>query len=164
MAALVVRGRRAQALLLVTGWAACLGIATTILCAADPWGSATTAVFHGSDYFQEMRGWIETGAGCESAPSCFIPAHLRHAAVFSALALATAGAAAIVMVAVLMNYMAYFVGSLAAGAVTPIATAIVAWVPWSLVRIVSFIALAVVLAEPLAFRLAGGKAPPMRAR
>jgi len=163
MAALVLRGRRAQAVVAVTWWAACLGIATTILCAADPWGSATAAVFHGSDYFQEMRRWIETGTGCESTPACFIPAHLRHAAIFSALAVLTAGAAAIVMGAVLMNYMAYFVGSLAAGAVTPISTAIVAWVPWSLVRIVSFITLGVVLAEPLAFRLAGKKAPPRRA-
>jgi cell shape-determining protein MreD len=163
MIALVVRGRRAQAVLVTIWWAAWLGAATTILCAADPWGSATSAIVHGSTYYQEMRGWIETGAGCESTPSCFIPAQLLHAGIFSALALVTAGAAAILMGAVLMNYMAYFVGSLAAGAVTPIAATILAWVPWSLVRIVSFIALGVVLAEPLAFALAGGKAPPRRA-
>ncbi|HZE88905.1 MAG TPA: hypothetical protein VE404_05115 [Verrucomicrobiae bacterium] len=164
MLRLLVSGRRAAAFLSMLWWAACLGGSMTVICAVDPWGTATAAVHNGSPYFQEMRAWVETGAGCESSPACFVPAHLRHAALFAALALATAGLAALVMGAALLNYMAYFVGSLTAAAVAPVAVVAAAWFPWSLVRIVSFIALGTVLAEPLVFRLAGREAPPGRSR
>jgi hypothetical protein len=159
---LLLAGRRGAAVLALLWWAACLGVATTILCAADPWGSATAAVWNGSGYFQEMRRWVETGSGCESTPSCFIPLHLRHGALFCGLAILTAGAGGLVLGSILMNYMAYFVGSLAAGAVTPIAVAAVSWFPWSIVRIASFVTLGAVLAEPLALRLAGRPPKPGR--
>lgn len=162
MIRLVLGGRRVAAVLWMIWWAASLGTATTLLCAADPWGNATAAIVNGSDYFQETRRWIETGAGCESSPACFLPIHLRHAAIFSGLSLLTAGAAGLLMGAVLMNYMAYFVGSLAAGAVTPISAAVYAWFPWSLVRIVSFVTLGVLLSEPLGLRLAGRRTPAGR--
>ncbi|MBI3447767.1 MAG: hypothetical protein HY049_02415 [Acidobacteria bacterium] len=163
MLRLVVSGRRFAAFLSIVWWAACLGASMTVLCAVDPWGTATAAVHHGPEYFQEMRAWVETGRGCESTPACFVPVHLRHAAIFMALALASAGALALVLGAVLMNYMAYFVGSLTAAAVTPVAVAAISWFPWSLVRIVSFIALGTALAEPLVFRVTRRPAPPGRA-
>jgi len=158
----VGRGRRAAAVGLMLWWAACLGASTTILCAADPWGTASVAIVHGEAYLQEMRPWLRTGEGCESDPSCFVPQHLLHATLFTALALLTAGSAAILMGAILMNYMAYYVGSLASGAVSPVLTALLGWPPWSLVRIVSFIILGTVLAEPLLHRLTARPAPPGR--
>jgi len=163
MIRLVISGRRSAAVVSILWWAACLGAATTILCAVDPWGNATKAVFHGSSYYQEMRSWIEMGVGCESSPACFVPTHALHAAIFCVLAVMTAGAAALVMGAVLLNYMAYFVGSIAAGAATPIGAAICAWFPWSLARIASFVILGVALAEPLALRLARREGEPGRA-
>jgi hypothetical protein len=110
-----------------------------------------------------MRAWIETGVGCESDPACFVPAHALHAGIFCAAALLTAGAASLVMGVVLLNYMAYFVGSITSGAVTPLGAAACAWFPWSLVRIASFVTLGVALAEPLILKVAGRNAPPKRA-
>jgi len=162
MIRLVAAGRRAAAVLSMLWWAFCLGVSMTILCAVDPWGTATGAVVHGSAYFQEMRAWAETGIGCESSPACFIPVHATHAGAFVLLALATASAGALLLGAVLMNYMAYFVGSLASGAVDPIGVALVSWFPWSLARIASFVTLGAVLSEPLLFRLTGRAAPPRR--
>jgi hypothetical protein len=164
MAHRLLRGRRAEAILLMWWWAACLGLSMTVLSAADPWGTATPAVAHGPAYFQEMRSWVRTGAGCESSPACFIPHHLGHAAAFVALAILTAGLAAIVMGAFLMNYMSYFVGSLAGSAVTPGMVVLLGWFPWSLVRIASFVVLGAVLAEPLLGRLTGRRMPAGRWR
>ena len=146
-------GRRATAVWLMIWWAACLGAAATLLCAADPWGTASRAVLHGPPYLAEMRTWTETGAGCESSPGCFVPRHLLSLGLFAALALATASAAAMTMGAILMNYMSYYVGSIAATAVSPVQTILLGWHPWSLVRIVSFVTLGVVLAEPLVARV-----------
>jgi len=62
------------------------------------------------------------------------------------------------MGSVLMNYMSFYVGSLilhCAG--TPGATAamLLAWNPWSMVRVASFIIMGVVLSEPLLSRTRG---------
>ena len=50
-----------------------------------------------------MFEWVLTGRGAESTPSQFIPQQLGQAAVFTGLAIATAGALAMPMGAVLMN-------------------------------------------------------------
>jgi len=164
MALSIRRGKRAETVALMLLWAAALGAATTILCAADPFGTASAAVLHGPAYADEMRAWIATGAGCESEPSCFVPRHLLHAGAFVALALLTAGAGAILMGSVLMNYMAFYVGTLAAASAAPGTVAILGWHPWSVVRIAAFVTLGVILAEPLLGRLGGRPSPPGRSR
>jgi hypothetical protein len=61
--------------------------------------------------------------------------------------------------AALMNYMAYYVAEVVR--LTPVAprrAALLGWHPWSVVRIVSFVILGVVLAEPLLRRLTGPRA------
>jgi hypothetical protein len=147
------RGRRAQALAGLLLWAATLGACGTA--AGFLWQErAARVILNGPAYSQEMRAWIATGEGRESAPALFIPQHLLHLSIFSALAVATAGAAALVMGTVLLGYMSFHVGSLASAAsgCSPGLTALLAWNPWSLVRVVSFIVLGVVLAEPMVMR------------
>jgi hypothetical protein len=100
-----------------------------------------------------MFEWVLTGRGAESTPSQFVPLQLEQAAVFSGLAFMTAGALAMPMGAVLMNYMGHYVGTLAAQSRHPALTMILGWHPWSVIRIVSFVVLGVVLSVPLVSRM-----------
>jgi hypothetical protein len=96
---------------------------------------------------------VLTGQGAESTPSQFIPQQAGHAALFSGLALATGGAAAMPMGAVLMNYMGHYVGVLAATSRRPALTMILGWHPWAVIRVISFVVIGVVLSAPLLSRL-----------
>ena len=100
-----------------------------------------------------MFTWVLTGHGAESTPSLFIPQQLGHAALFSVLALATGSALAMPMGAVLMNYMGHYVGALAATSARPGVTIVLAWVPWAVIRVASFVAMGVVLSAPVLSRL-----------
>jgi hypothetical protein len=59
------------------------------------------------------------------------------------------------MGAALMNYMGFYVGALAAASAHPLRAALLAWVPWAIVRIASFVVLGVVFAGPVLGRLGG---------
>jgi hypothetical protein len=133
-------------------WALALGVCATLLSYAHPLRTDTLFI-RGESYRVEMFAWVLTGRGAESTPSQFVPQQLGHAALFSVLALATASALAMPMGAILMNYMGHYVGALAAVSRHPAATMIFAWVPWAVIRVVSFVALGVVLALPLLSRL-----------
>src|SRR5258707_5814101 len=99
-------------------WALTMGVAATLLSYARP--SQTAALFlRGESYRTEMIAWVLTGQGAESTPSQFIPQQSGHALLFSGLALASGGAAAMPMGAVLMNYMGDYVGALAASSRRP---------------------------------------------
>lgn len=154
MALLLRDGRRGAALAAMLTWALLLGATMTLLCARDP-VRAERVVIHGADYWEEMRPWLETGAGRESDPSRFLPQHALHAAAFVALSLLTASTLSVVFGAVLMDYMAYYVARVVLLTPShPLAAGVLAWHPWSIVRIVSFVMLGVVLAEPLLARVA----------
>jgi hypothetical protein len=95
-----------------------------------------------------------TGRGTESTPSQFIPQQAGHAAMFAGLALATGGTLAMPMGALLMNYMGHYVGALAAASRHPAMTLVLAWHPWAVIRVISFVVIGVVLATPLLSRIA----------
>ena len=152
MVAALARGDLRLAIGRMLVWALTLAACATLLSYAQPW--RTDALFlHGASYRTEMFGWVMTGRGAESDPSRFLPQHVLHAAVFAVLALVTAGVAALAMGAVLMNYMGHYVGALAAASAHPIATMILGWHPWAIVRIVSFVAIGVILSAPPLSRL-----------
>lgn len=158
------RGLRGRAIGLMVWWALWMAISAiglTLLWHAR----AETVVLNGTEYRDEMFAWLGTGTGRESTPSLFLPQHLLHASIFCALSLATGGAASILMGAVLMNYMSFYVGDLVlrcAGRPSETLAIALAWNPWSMVRVVSFIILGVVLAEPLLKRFVPGGWPPTR--
>jgi hypothetical protein len=152
MYAALRRGQTSHAIVLMLGWAAVMGIGATLVSYLDP--ARTAALFlNGERYAAEMMLWVRTGIGEESSPIRFVPSHAAHAAVFCALSLATGSVISMVMGAVLMNYMGHYVGRLAAVSARPALTACLAWAPWSLVRIASFVVLGVVLGGPLLSRL-----------
>ena len=133
-------------------WALTLGVAATLLSYARP--AQTGALFlRGESYRAEMFAWVATGQGAESTPSQFIPQQIGHALLFSGLALATGGVAAMPMGAVLMNYMGHYVGALAASSRRPALTMALAWHPWAVIRVISFVVIGVVLSAPLLSRI-----------
>jgi Ni,Fe-hydrogenase I cytochrome b subunit len=133
-------------------WALTMGITATVLSYAYP--AETESLFlRSGDYRREMFTWVLTGRGAESTPSIFIPQQAGHAALFSALALATGGVVAMPMGAVLMNYMGHYVGTLAAMSRHPAPLLLLGWHPWAVIRVISFVVLGVVLSVPLLSRL-----------
>lgn len=103
-------------------------------------------------YASSMLSWAETGDGCESTPSCFVPQHLRHAAVFAVAALITGGLGGLYFAGILFSWMGAYSAGLAAMSSSPATAVLLAWHPWAVVRVAAYIALGVVLAEPLARR------------
>jgi len=80
----------------------------------------TDALFSAREaYRTEMFRWVLTGRAPRARPSQFIPQQAGHAAIFSALAVATGGLLAMPNGAVLMNYMGHYVGALASASRHP---------------------------------------------
>jgi hypothetical protein len=148
------RGRTREAVALMLVWALTMGACATLIAYTAPW-RAGVLFLRGDAYRTEMFGWVMTGRGAESTPSQFIPQQIGHAALFTALALASGGALAMPMGAVLMNYMGTYVGSLAAASRHPAAAMLLGWHPWAVIRVISFVGLGVVLSAPLLSRAFG---------
>ena len=143
-------GRRAEALRLMLGWAASLAVCGPIAMAIAP-GAAESAVFRGAGYNDAMMAWLATGEGAEGDIRSFLPIHLQRLAVFVPLSLVSGGALGLLMGAVMLNFMDFFVASYAlASSGVPAA---LAWFPWALCRVAAFVILGVVCAEPLVRRL-----------
>jgi hypothetical protein len=152
MVAALRRGDLRLAVARMLLWALAMGVCATLLSFARP--ADTAALFLRAEaYWTEMYKWVMTGQGAENPPSVFIPQQAMHAALFSALAILTGGAAAMPMGAVLMNYMGHYVGRLAASSSRPVLTMVVAWHPWAVIRVISFVVIGVVLAAPLLSRV-----------
>src|SRR4051794_10237983 len=154
MIASLRRGQAGEAIVRMLIWAAALAVCATAFSYART-ADAGRLFIHGESYRREMFAFVLTGVGAEGDVRQFLPMHALHAVVFCALALATGSLAAMPMGAALMNYMAYYVGSLAAASAHPLRAVALAWVPWSLIRIASFVTLGVVLAGPVLGRIFG---------
>ena len=148
------RGQAGEAIARMLVWAAALGVCATIFSYVRT-AEAGSLFLRGEAYRREMFAFLLTGTGPEGDIRQFLPQHALHAVVFCVLALVTGSIAAMPMGAVLMNYMAYYVGSLAASSAHPLRAVALAWVPWSLIRIASFVVLGCVLAGPVLGRVFG---------
>jgi len=148
------RGRLHLAVARMLLWALTMGVCATLASYARP-VQTDTLFLRGESYRIEMFAWVMTGTGAESTPSVFIPQQIEHAAAFSALAVATGGVLAMPMGAVLMNYMAHYVGALAASSAHPLLTVALGWHPWAVIRVISFVVIGVVLAAPGLARVGG---------
>ncbi len=146
------RGERGGAVRAMLWWALAVALTATILFEWWP-RPIEGVVLQGASYKAAMFQWIRTGHGAEGTPRLFLPGRLLQLAAFILLGALTAGAGAVVMGAVLMNYMAYYVASLARAGLTPWAVTLLGWQPWAVARICAFCTLGVLMAEPLLFRL-----------
>lgn len=129
-------------------WTVLLSASIIVFTQVAP-AEAGRSILHGEPYRKEMFAWIETGEGKENRPAEFLPEHALHLGAFAALTVASGGYLGLALGAALLGYMSYFVGSFAASAGAPLAGSLVAWVPWSVVRVLAFVALGSVLARPL---------------
>jgi hypothetical protein len=120
---------------------------------------AGRGIVHAEPYRIEMFAWVESGVAPENDWHQFLPQHLLHLGAFVALTAISGGYLGLVLGAGLTAYMSYFVGSFALASGHPWLGAIVAWVPWSVIRVLAFIALGTILARPM---LAGRVEPPGR--
>ncbi len=134
-------GRRCynQAMVWVLWWAICqsLAVAWATILASE---RAAEVVLHGAVYTENMFHWIRTGEGAEGSLQLFLPAHLREYALFSLLSLFTFGSAALILGTYLLNYMNFYVGQLIDHSSHPWLAAVVGWPPWSMLRVVGYIA------------------------
>lgn len=146
--AAVRAGRRRRALSLGLLWALLLTVSTIVLTQVAP-QAAGRGIWNAEPYRSEMFRWIESGVGKENEPARFVTEHLAHLGGFVVLSLASGGYLGLVLGAALLAYMNYFVGAFALSAQAPIAGAVVAWVPWAVLRVVAFVALGSILARPL---------------
>lgn len=162
MAALLLRGDRRGAVVAMLAWAAAIAVCGTAAFALWP-RPVDGLVIHGPQYRDEMFEWIRTGIGAESSPRRFVPQHALHLALFVASSLATASVLSIAMGAVLMNYMSFYVASLARAGAPAWAVVFLGWQPWALCRVAAFAALGAVLAEPLLSRILRRPYPGLRA-
>ena len=154
MVASLRRGHVAEAIWRMLVWAAALAVCATTISYLGT-AEAGRLFLHGETYRREMFEFLLTGYGREGDIRQFLPQHLAHAAVFCVLAFATGGLLALTLGAYLMNYMAYYVGALGAASTQPWKAIPLAWVPWALIRIASFVTLGVILAGPLLGRILG---------
>ena len=94
-----------------------------------------------------MFGWIRTGVGAEGSPRLFFPQHFLHYGLTLAFSLLTAGLAGLVLGAVLLNYMNYYVGALVAQGARPILGCLFGWPIWAELRVVAFVLGAIAAAQ-----------------
>ena len=138
----LIRARRAEAALIAaTLWAVALTI-STVTAAAVLSEAASKAIWHAGAYRDEMLAWIATGRGAEGSPEVFLPRVLVEFALVLALAAVSMGTAALLLGGVLLGYMNGYVGwvvSHADPAASPLLTAVTAWPPWAVCRVLSFI-------------------------
>lgn len=153
--------RRADALKVMFGWAFALVVLGTLAMTIAP-EAAEVAVLRGETYRAEMMAWLATGEGAEGDLGRFLPIHLQRLALFLPLSLLSGGALGLVMGAVMVNFMDFFVASYAiASSGVPAA---LAWFPWALCRVAAFVILGVLTAEPLVRRVRRLKSPPAPGR
>jgi hypothetical protein len=140
----------------ILAWAAALSLTFVALTAAAP-EAAARVIPHARSYWNEMRPWLQTGIGPESSPAAFVPQHLLHLGAFVLLAAGTGGWAGLVLGAYLLGFMSFYVGMTASLAARPLVAVALAWHPWSILRVVSFVLLGVCLS-----RLVLERMPPRR--
>jgi hypothetical protein len=156
----IAAGRPASAARRTLVWALLLSALTIAAVCAFP-ERMESRVLHGPSYREEMFRWIDTGIGKESDPGRFIPEHIAHLALLLVLSFATGGAAGLLLGAVLLNYMNFYVASLVLTSNRPLLTLGVGWPVWSVVRVVGFIFAACAVAAPFYDRFRG-VAPALR--
>jgi hypothetical protein len=148
MYSLLVQEQRKRAFATMLFWALCMAVICIWAVVHYP-EQARASIFNGAKYQQEMFQWIKTGVGAESDPGRFVPQHLLHFIIFCILSAISAGFFSLLMGAVLMNYMSFYVGSLISASSDTLKAILMGWHPWAIVRVVSYVVLGVILAEPL---------------
>jgi hypothetical protein len=124
--------------------------------------ASQAAILRSTEYREEMFTWIRAGVGPEGSPRLFLPQHLLHYALTLVASALTAGFAGLVLGAILLNYMNYYVGALVLEGARPVLGSLFGWPVWAMLRVIAFVLGAIAAAQ---FGLArGAKKAPWDAR
>lgn len=107
-----------------------------------------TVVIRAATYRAAMREWLAGGRGFPVGKT--VVEHIRELAIYLILALVSANLLGLFMGAVLLNFMNAWVASALGVARRQGTVVTLAWPIWSIVRVLSYIALGVAAAGPLA--------------
>lgn len=149
------KGERGGAVRAMLWWAATLAIVGTLCMALWP-TPVDTVIVNGPAHQSETLSWLRTGYDMDQGIRQFLPRHLGVVALFAALSLASVSALSLLLGAVLLNSVSFSVASLSRAGVPSWAVATLGWPPWTIATGAALCTLAVVLAEPLLFRLFPG--------
>lgn len=137
----IAEGLARRAVVMALAWAVALTVSTIAAAAFSP-DAALRGIWRAAAFRDEMVRWIATGAGAEGNIQLFLPRVLIEYVLVLALSAVSAGAAALFLGGLLLGYMNGYVGWVVANAdpaTLPPAAALLAWPPWSMARVVSFV-------------------------
>jgi hypothetical protein len=142
-------GRPRRALGLGLFWALCqsLAIVAASLLMAD---RAGTAILGALEFRTQWLAWIASGSPVTSTPALSLPGQVRELAVFAAGSLLTGGLGGLILLAMALNAFNFTVASLLQQALRPVLLLLAAWPIWSVVRLIGYLTVGAVLAEPVA--------------
>ncbi len=145
---LVLKNRLRLTVVTVLAWALILTVLMVL--ATLTYGERVGAiVIKGPEYKEEMFHWMRTGKGPEGDPKLFLAPKVRELLVFSLASFATAGFAGLLMGAILLNYMNYYVGMLLLHAVpgAELLVALLSWPIYAILRVPGYVCLGVALSR-----------------
>ncbi len=133
--------RPARAAGLALSWALALSVSTVATASYSP-QLVPSGIWHAAAYRDEMLRWIATGVGAEGNIAQFLPRVLAEYVLVLLLAAISGGALGLFLGSVLLGYMNGYVGWVIANGdprVSPLVAAFIAWPPWPMARVISFV-------------------------
>ncbi len=112
---------------------------------------AGARIIKGKEYFQEMLHWIYTGQGAEGDPHLFLKPKFIELGAFISLTSLTGGFAGLFLGSYLLNYMNFYVGTLAtmvSGVKLPLLL-VFSWPIYAILRVIGYVNLGVYFSVPL---------------
>lgn len=141
------RPRKAVALALFWVVVQSLSVIAASLLFAD---TAALAVHGGLEYRTAWLAWSEGGPPVQMAPALDYGRQVVDLALYAVAMALTGGVGGILLLTVALDRFNFTVASLLAGAQNPVLLAIAAWPLWMIVRLVGYLVVGAVLAEPVA--------------
>lgn len=137
---LVIQKGFLYAFVLLITWCACQSFLTIIVVLrnSNVWAER---IWKGKSYTDSMFRWVRTGELPEG--NRVIQVHLKQLVFFCLLAVLTLNFGALMLGCLLLNYMNFYVAQLANQTTRKSMAVVIGWNPWSVVRVISFLYLAV---------------------
>ncbi len=143
------QGRPRKAITLALFWVVVqsLSVIVASLLFAD---TAARAVQGGLEYRTAWLAWIEGGPLVQMAPALDYARQLIDLAVYAVAMALTGGVGGLLLLTVALNRLNFTLASLLTTAQNPVLLAVAAWPLWMIVRLVGYLIVGAVLAEPVA--------------
>ena len=136
-----------HAFLLLLWWAALLSVSVGWLVLKNP-AKASDLVWRSREYTQSMFHWIDSGKLPEGSGPAVVLFHVKQTLIYCLLALFSANFLALVLGSALLNYMNFYVLSLYRERSSSAKVLLMAWNPWSVIRVLAFLYLGIVVSTP----------------